>query len=439
MADIAQLSMDIRAQASALERGELGQRTTRVDCYDLERTDLCRFAVLVVPGMVDQEYLARHRGVIRGYLDGGGVLMFGGQLHRDWLPGASRFLALDPPSLAAYRVAEVAEHPIFAGVEADDLTFRRGVAGFFARGHHPPPPGAEVLVRLAGGQPATYVDRVSTGGTILLHANGDLLDMGGHDGTGARVPGQLVEWAVREAARNRDQRLRRTTARPAPVPVDDAATGPVAVPSGSGLAAAYGGSAQHHRALTRPEYARHLTGGLVYLPDLAGTDLTGYDGLVIPERLHRGLLTRAADRILGLLDAGGTVLTFTGGEPLPEFLPGVRWEHRPTNFWWWLEPGADLGLHSPTPDHDLFEHLALRDCTWHHHGVLDPPAGADVLVALPSGEALLYVDRVSTPGTLVVATLDPMSHYGSHFMPATERFLDGFLPWAERATARSPR
>ena len=42
---------------------------------------------------------------------------------------------------------------------------------------------------------------------------------------------------------------------------------------------------------------------------------------------------------------------------------------------------------------------------------------------------MLYVDRISTPGTLVVATLDPMSHFGSYFMPATERFLDGFLPW----------
>jgi len=69
--------------------------------------------------------------------------------------------------------------------------------------------------------------------------------------------------------------------------------------------------------------------------------------------------------------------------------------------------------------------------------VLHPPEGAEVLVELPTGEALLYVDRVSTPGTLVVATLDPLSHYGSHFMPATERFLDGFLPWAAGAVLAS--
>ncbi|MDF2725451.1 MAG: hypothetical protein K0Q59_5128, partial [Paenibacillus sp.] len=32
-------------------------------------------------------------------------------------------------------------------------------------------------------------------------------------------------------------------------------------------------------------------------------------------------------------------------------------------------------------------------------------------------------------GTLLLTTLDPEYHFGSYFMPATERFLDGFLSW----------
>ena len=465
---IALLDMDIRSP----ERSERGER---IDCYALPETDLSRYPLVVVSAAIDQEFLARHREVIRRYLDGGGVLLFGGQLHRDWLSGTSPFVPLARPSLEAYRVAELAPHPIFDGVEPDDLTFRRGVAGFFARGHHPPPPGAEVLVRLAGGEPATYIDRVSTAGTIVVHANGDLLGYDGlPDSTASRLSGQFIDWALAESTARRaapghphphphpagcafehgESRIRARRVhqsdtetgvpdRPATSAWDEpGGIGPAGGglgPAGGGLAAVYGGSAPHHRALTTPKYARHLTGGLRYLPELADTDLTGLDGLIIPERLHYGLLMRAADRVLELLDAGGTVFAFAGGEPVPEFLPGVRCEPRPTNYWWWLEPGADLGLHSPSPEHALFDYVTLRDCTWHFHGVLDPPDGAEVLVALPSGEALLYVDRVSTPGTLVVATLDPMSHYGSHFMPATERFLDGFLPWAARATARSSR
>jgi hypothetical protein len=308
-------------------------------------------------------------------------------------------------------VVEVADHPIFRGM-GTELTFRRGVAGFFARGHHPVPPGAEVLTRLFGGEPATYLDRVSTAGTIVVQATSNLLSYCGQ---------ALVDWVVAEAAQRRAG----------------------AAGQRRGLAAVYGGSAQHHRTLTTPKYAQHLAGGKVYLPELADVDLTEYRGLLIPERLHRGQLERAADRIIELLDSGGTVIAFSGGEPLPEFLPGVRWQHRPTNFWWWLEPDADLGVRLADEAHPLFRRLTVRDCTWHYHGVLEPPEGAQALVTLTTGETLLYIDRVSTSGTMVVSTLDPISHYGGYFMPATERFLDAFLPWAAEMSreliTRSPR
>jgi hypothetical protein len=368
-------------------------RVDRLDCYAIGSIDLARYAALIVTPNADQEHLARQRRLIRDFLDRGGVVVFGGHLHRDWLPGVG---------------VRSAHHPIFRGM-GTELTFRRGVAGFFARGHHPPPVGAEILTRLFGGEPATYLDRVSTAGTIVVQATSDLLSYCGE---------ALVDWIIEESAQRRAQAAHRLR----------------------GLAAVYGGSAQHHRTLTEPKYAQHLTGGTIYLPELADTDLTAYCGLLIPERLHRGQLDRAAHRILELLDAGGTVIAFSGGEPIPEFMPGVHWQHRPTNFWWWLEPDADLGVRLGDEDDPLFQRLTLRDCTWHYHGVLHPPEGAHVLVKLTTGEALLYVDRISTPGTVVVSTLDPISHYGGYFMPATGRFLDAFLPWAaETSMELTPR
>jgi hypothetical protein len=153
--------------------------------------------------MVDQEHLSAHRAVIRRYLDDGGVVVFGGHLHRHWLPGASMFVPLEVRSHRDYEVAWVADHPIFDGVDPSDLTYRRGVAGFFARGHHPPPDGAEALVRLAGGQPVTYLDRCSTAGTILVQSSGDLLGYYGLDSTATRIPGQLLDWAGAEANERR--------------------------------------------------------------------------------------------------------------------------------------------------------------------------------------------------------------------------------------------
>ncbi|MDT7628310.1 MAG: hypothetical protein QOI50_240, partial [Pseudonocardiales bacterium] len=326
---VARLDMDI----GALDPAAYDGRIDHLDCYRLDQVDLSGYQGLIIAGMVDQEYLLRHRDRIAAYLAGGGVLVFGGHLHRDWLPGCSPFVPLPHPTLAAYRVAEVAEHPLFDGLGPDELTFRRGVAGFFARGHHPPPPGAEVLVRLGGGEPATYLDRVSTAGTVLVQATSDPLT-----GDGRR----LVDWILAEASANHsagqsgadqsadhsgadrtgadqsagqsgaghagaghagaghagaghagaDHSADHASASYATTGEHHTVTAGAPPPAGRGLAAVYGGSAWHHRALTEPKYARHLTGGLLYLPDLADTDLTGHPGLLIPERLHRGLLTR---------------------------------------------------------------------------------------------------------------------------------------------------
>ncbi|MEX2586864.1 MAG: hypothetical protein WD602_02575 [Actinomycetota bacterium] len=432
---VAQLDMDIRAPEDPLRGPELGGLVERLDCYRMCDVDLRLYAGLVITGTVDQEFLAGNRQIIHEYLDSGGVVVFGGHLHRDWLPGSSPFVPLEGAKLRDYQVVEVADHPVFAGVDPADLTFRRGVAGFFARGHHPPPEGAQVLTRLFNGRPSTYLDQVSTPGTILVQSTCDLLGYAtGLKSSASRIPRQLVRWILNqsEEVRRRGPVAAGTVAGHSPRWPE-----PPKPASGYGVAAVYGGSAAHYRALTKDKYAERLDGGLIYLPELADADLTPYEVLLIPERLHRGLLEKAAPRIFELLDAGGTVVCFAGGEPIPEFLPGVRWEHVPTNYWWWLDKDSSLGLRSPSPSHSLFDYLQLADCTWHYHGVLDPPPGAEVLVTLPGGEALLYVDRNSTAGTLVVSTLDPLSHYGSYFMPATERFLDGFLPWLTHSFSRT--
>ncbi|MBD8505152.1 hypothetical protein HT102_01430 [Hoyosella sp. G463] len=410
MTRFARLGMYQQPELSPLDRGINGYEITHLDCYDIPAIDLTEHDVLIVQSTIDQDHLARHRSSIRQFLEAGGVLIYGGHLHRDWLPGAAPFVPVAKPSLAAYRIAEVADHPVFAGISAEDLCFRRGVAGFFARGQHAPPDGAEVLARLSGGEAVTYIDRVTTPGTILLQATCDLVGYGdGLEGPVARLTTQVLDWAAAEA---REQRR----------------------PRQPGLAAVHSGSSILHRALTTGKYAQHLDGGLIYLPDLATADLSRYRGIILPERMHPGLIADAAPNLLRFLDSGGTLVAFSGGEPLPGFLPGVTWQHRPTNYWWWREPGASLGLWSPEPEHSLFDHVGIRDCTWHYHGVLEPPEGAQALVALPTGEALLYIDTVSTAGTLIVSTLDPLSHFGGYFMPATERFLDGFIPWLAQHT-----
>lgn len=169
-----------------------------VDAYQLPTLDLSEVGALLLGDMVDQELLDRHRDLIRSFLDDGKLVVFSGHLLWPWLPGCGIFVPKVIRHFSDYALHLVSPHPLFAGVEPDDLTFRRGVAGFFARGHHPIPAGAEVLLALPGGEPVTYVDRHTTAGTILAHAGGGLFGGGERTTTAALVLPQLLAWVRAE-------------------------------------------------------------------------------------------------------------------------------------------------------------------------------------------------------------------------------------------------
>lgn len=192
------------------------------------------------------------------------------------------------------------------------------------------------------------------------------------------------------------------------------------------LAALYGGSAPHRRTFLESEYARFFD-DVIHLLELGETDLAPFDGLFVPSRLHIERRNTHGEHLRAFLAAGGTVVTF-GQQPEP-WLPEVSWTYRPTNFWWWLDSDGDSGHRFPRPDHAFFEHVPPDDCVWHFHGAFDAPDGADVLITDDEGGAVLYIDGETWAGRTLVTTLDPTYHFGSHFMPATDRFLSGFLPW----------
>ena len=193
------------------------------------------------------------------------------------------------------------------------------------------------------------------------------------------------------------------------------------------IAIVYGGSSHHHRTYKESKYRQYIA-ELIYLPNLQQTSLESFDVLLLPSQLHKGLLEKSVNKIYQFAERGGIVVSF--GPQSFEWIPEQNWEYRETNFWWWLEKEAKSGLVLENPNHDLFtNYLTLADATWHQHGVYWPPAGVDVLVATEDGGAVLYIDKVSTKVTWFIMTLDPDYLYGSYFMPATERFLDGFFPW----------
>lgn len=194
------------------------------------------------------------------------------------------------------------------------------------------------------------------------------------------------------------------------------------------LAAIDAGLAYHARTLREGRFAP-LFGTLIDLRRLEEADLARHPVLVVPCRTNGARLAPHRTALAAYMEAGGFLVVM--GETHPHlFLEGVEVTPVPTNFWWWLEPGADLGVRIAAPGHPLLSGIPERDVTWHVHGTLAVAGEAETLVTwedAAAGGPLMVAARRGA-GRLLVTTLDPIYHHGSGFMPATTRFLEGFLP-----------
>lgn len=188
-----------------------------------------------------------------------------------------------------------------------------------------------------------------------------------------------------------------------------------------------GGTYYHHTTYHDPEL-NHFFSKHIYILELSVTDLSYVDILYIASRQNPQDLINYKSVITEFLDQGKMVIAL-GENGSQYWLNSVSFTPGITNFWWWLTPGADSGLRLVNPEHELFQYISLADATWHRHGTLIPPQGAVSLIDTVEGGSVLYDDSVSTRGRLIVSTLDPCYHHGSYFMPATSRFLKGFLQW----------
>ena len=169
-----------------------------LDVYALPGADLTAVRALLIGADVDQMFLARHQPMLDEVTHRGGRLVVCGQVVLPFAAGLTPFVPLAYLGVGDLTVRRLAEHPVWAGVDPDDLTFRRGVAGFYGRGHYPDlPPGALVVHGL--GPEAVALDAVYPygEGEVLLHGGNDLWGYAGDDTTAARMTPQLIDWLLR--------------------------------------------------------------------------------------------------------------------------------------------------------------------------------------------------------------------------------------------------
>ena len=166
------------------------------DAYALPEINLCAFDALLISMHSDQRFLATRARQIEAYLTGGGTVVANGHFAYPFLPRMNGFRAIENSKIDDIRVLRLVDHPIWRGVAENDLTFRRGVAGFYGRVWHEAPQDAQVIHALGrADHPLDFIYPVGRG-RVLFHGGNDLWQFGGESGL---VP-QLMRWISQEAA-----------------------------------------------------------------------------------------------------------------------------------------------------------------------------------------------------------------------------------------------
>lgn len=161
--------------------------------------DLSPYGAIIMSMLTDQASLSRHADKLESFLDRGGLLVVNGHMAYPLLADVAPFLPQSGHGTDALAVHRLADHPVFAGVAEEDLTFRRGVAGFYGRGHNPPPDGAIALNGLGAGKVALdWLWRRPKGGTVFMHGGLDLWAYAGDPTSAARMAPQLLNWLKSE-------------------------------------------------------------------------------------------------------------------------------------------------------------------------------------------------------------------------------------------------
>ncbi|PPJ47279.1 hypothetical protein C0075_17035 [Rhizobium sp. KAs_5_22] len=409
----------------AVTRGE----AVIVEQSDLTAEILAAHGGLITGQQLDQDAMLALKPALAAFLDRGGRWFFNGHMVRPLIDGMAQYRPIAAPKRADFDLATVNPHPIYDGIDLKKLETNKGVAGFYGRGCNPLPEGAVAVNGLGAARvPVDWVWARPNGGRIFSHSGNDLAGMGLEWGLAPELSARILAWTNGGPCFDPWPANPAKPAEVLPLSEPEAYGGHrTSTRSGRRIVAPSSGTYYNIRSLEGPRYTHAFD--VICRPEQLGDVLRPDDILWVPCRTPAQRMIAQKQIVARHLDAGGTVVAL--GESRSDlWLPAVDFTETETNWWWWLDPSADLGVRASeaAAKHPLMQDIGDKEVTWHLHGWFVPPEGATVLARDGEGRPILYEDKVSTPGTMIVSSLDPMFHHGSHFMPATTRFLDRFVP-----------
>lgn len=199
---IAYVGIDI--QFARLSDEDRRRGLTFLYLYDLPYADLRAYAGLIITNLVEEQFLLEHKAMLEHYLNQGGVIFSLTETSLPWLVGVPNWKRSPIPLKDREIVMKEPTHPLFVGIDADDINYRKGVRGFFSRGYFEKIPlHAEILVTDQSGAVILYADYDSTNGTIFAGAGTDIYRVFiDEDSSSRRLSVQMLACIRAEYARN---------------------------------------------------------------------------------------------------------------------------------------------------------------------------------------------------------------------------------------------
>ncbi|MER5280631.1 hypothetical protein ABT025_33535 [Streptomyces sp. NPDC002809] len=186
-----------------------GRSVATMDLYDLDAASLAGVRGLMLSLACDQIFLERRGALLAEFVRAGGRVVVNGHVNRPFLPGLAPWRAIDHHGPADLRIAPVTPHPVWEGVDYDELLFRTGVpgtprgaelarlgvAGFYGRGYHASVPENGTVLNAIGPHRLPVDVLLPLGdGEILAHAGNDLHGFCDPDRSTRHLGPRLLDW-----------------------------------------------------------------------------------------------------------------------------------------------------------------------------------------------------------------------------------------------------
>ena len=171
----------------------------------VRQPDLTDDAILSADGIIttmhlDQIGFLEHAGALKTFFGKGGRLFFNGHILKPFVDGLETYRPMLSRRLADFQLRRLAYHPVFGDLDPAEMAVRKGVAGFYGRGHNPLPKGAQALTGLGPlKQPIDWAWDLPGGGAIFCHAGNDLWSMAPSGAVGVNAfADRIVTWTAGE-------------------------------------------------------------------------------------------------------------------------------------------------------------------------------------------------------------------------------------------------